>query len=158
MPIINLDIKDQSVLDNETRVRVEFAYLILTDVDEISWIGEIDKKEIIGRMALKSNNSQIVGWFMNYKANGGYELRIKYNRLIIYIPTISKFGQEWWTPWDTPNFKKNIEKLSLENFAKLNLLPDSICSDLKMNVESKQKLAFTHGTEEQVNLIRNNWE
>ena len=157
MPIVNLDIIDKSVLENETRVRIEFAYLILTDVDEISWIGEIDKKGIIGGVTLNSLDSQMIDWFMNYKENGGYELKIKYDRLLIYIPIISNFGQEWWTPWDTPNFKKNIEKQSLDNFAMLNLLANSVCSELKMNADSKQKLEFTIGTKEQMSLIRKNW-
>ncbi len=157
MPVINLDIIEQTILSNKTRVRVEFAYLILTDVSEVSWIGERDKKEVIGKITLKSHDSQITDWFGYDKKNEGYELKVKYHRLLIYIPTISKFGLDWWIPWDTPNFKQNIGKQSLDKFTNLNWLPDSVYSELEMGINSRQRLDLTAGTEEQMSLIKKNW-
>lgn len=72
MPIINLDIIDQSVLGNKTRVRIEFAYLVITDVQEISWIGERDRKEITGMLTLKNEVTRTTDWFAHCKEKEGY--------------------------------------------------------------------------------------
>lgn len=157
MPVINLDVIDQSVLGNKTRIRIEFAYLILTDIGEISWIGEKNNKEIIGQLALKNLEASLTDWFANHKNDESYELKVKYHSLLIYIPTVSKSGQDWWAPWDTPNFAQNIEQESLDDFTNLDMLPDSLYEKLEIDRDSKQRLEFTSGTKKQIASIKGSW-
>ncbi len=55
MPFINLDLIDE-VIGNKERQRVEFAYLILNDVSQISWIGQDENdREIIGETKIQNS-------------------------------------------------------------------------------------------------------
>lgn len=147
MPIINLQIVDKRILGNTSAVRVAFAYLILMDVGEVSWKGDMFGKEVVGKMVVGNDHQKIIDWFLCYTEYGGCELQVRYDKLLIYIPEVSKVGHEAWVPWNTPNLVANIHEETLSRFANLALFPDVICTDLGVRVDALQKLEFSPSAE-----------
>ena len=155
-PVINLDLMG-NVIDNATRIRVDYAYILMTGVSEIGWIGEKGKLKTSGQLKIDSDQiSQITDWFGFQKQNEGYELKIKYKDFFLFVPMNAKSGQDWWTPWDTPNFKKNLTDQDLTDFENLVWFPKEILQDLDRHA-NRLKIEFTQGTDEEVKFVHENW-
>jgi hypothetical protein len=156
MPTVNLDLVGP-VINNQERVRIDYTYLLLTGVNKVEWIGQIKGSEMIGQLTVNSNHIQTVtDWFVFYQQDQGFELKITYKDIFIYVPTSAKHGQQWWTPWDTPNFKKNLNDLELNSFGNLEWFPKENLNELK-NRSEKKLLVFRQGTKEEEKLIKENW-
>jgi hypothetical protein len=155
-PVINLDLIGD-VIDNPTRIRIDYTYIVLAGVSQIEWIGEKENLEISGQLKVDTDQIfQITDWFGFKKQDQGYELKIKYKDLLLYVPLNAKSGQNWWTPWDTPNFNKNLTNQDLVDFENLVWFPKEILQDLDRHGD-RHKIEFKQGTEEQVKTIHEKW-
>ena len=136
MPLISLELIDE-VIGNTTRVRVEFAYFILEGVAYIKWLGQnVQEQTIQGEITLQEKQQVLTEWFAFNGKGEGYELEVNFEDVKLFIPAEARIGNDWWMPWDTPRFKKNIEQSKIDAFFELGLMPRFDSSKMK-------KLDFT---------------
>jgi hypothetical protein len=153
MPLINLDLIGE-VIGNDKRVKIEFVYLILEDVSQINFIGQDENgKEIIGELILQSEEKTITDWFGFNAENYGYELKINFEELKMFIPKVSRIEDKWWSPWETPNFKKNIEDSKINNFFQLEMIK----GNLDLEISKMKPVTFNESDSKKKFEIRENW-
>lgn len=77
-------------------------------------------------------------------------------KLFILIKPESRYGKDWWTSKNTPNFPKNIKKEKAKNFFYLNDLNEEIKQFLKIN-DGITKLNFVKGEKMLIERIEQTW-
>lgn len=122
MPFINLEI-EPDITEMGSIVRCEFSYIILNEVFEIYWEGiNKSKIKIENKIQLSEKKSKKSQWFAFNGEFEFYELLIQYSSMEIFIPHNSRISTEWFTPIETPNFKKNISNEKSKYFYQLDML------------------------------------
>tara|TARA_R110002096_G_C14326481_1_gene700949 strand:+ start:84 stop:668 length:585 start_codon:yes stop_codon:yes gene_type:complete len=158
LPFIKLDLLEKGVIGNENeRLNLEFSYLILDGIKELNWIGknELGERIVGGSNVGKGLNANLKDWFAINQKNGGFEIKVLFENLRIFVPKDSRIGTEWWTPYDTPNFKQNIKSKIVDDFFDLKNIPKELAEQIK--VGSLQSLIFSSGLEGEIKLIEQNW-
>ena len=158
LPYIKLELIEKNVIGNETeRLNLEFSYLILDGIKELTWIGENELGErIVGGIKVGNGlNANLKNWFAINQKNGGFEVKALFENLRIFVPKDSRVGTEWWTPYETPNFKQNIKSELVKNFFELKNIPNELAEQFKL--DSLQSLTFRSGLEEEIRLIEKSW-
>lgn len=158
IPFINLHIIDSNIIgNNEDRLNIEFSYLIFVGIKEICWIGKNElNQEVIGSKRLKIKSSKdLKNWVAVNRENQGYEIKLIFERMMIFVPFESRVGKNPWIYRKTPNFQENIESEKVINFFNLINIPKKVSR--KMDSKSYFNLDFTIGTKEERKLIKKNW-
>ncbi len=158
IPYIKLEIIGKNVIGNqEDRLNLEFSYLILDGLKELDWIGEDEKgKRIVGGIRTGANEkTDLKDWFAVFRENDGFEIKTMFKKLMLFIPTDSRIGMDWWTPWKTPNFPQNIKTGKVKDFFALKNIPKKLTEII--DVESYSKIKFDNGLKGEIELIEKNW-
>ena len=158
VPYIRLELIDQNVIGNvEHRVNIEFSYLIFDGLKEINWIGENERgKRIVGGKYLaEKKKTDLTNWIAINRSRDGFEIKAIFERLLIFVPSDSRTGKEWWTHRETPNFPKNVNKVTAHSFFELKNVPAELKKSLEL--ETYSKLYFENGQDKEIELIESNW-
>lgn len=158
IPYINLELIDQYVIGNiDDRIKIEFSYLVFDGLKEISWIGEnkLGKRIVGGRNFAERKKVDLTNWIAINRNKEGFEIKVIFEKLLIFVPLDSRIGKEWWTPWETPNFPQNIKTEKAKDFFELNRIPKELTE--KILTEPYSTLEFENGMSEQIELIEENW-
>ena len=158
IPYIKLELIDQNVIGNiDDRVNIEFSYLVFDGLKEISWIGEnkLGKRIVGGRNFAERKKADLTNWIAINRNKEGFEIKVIFEKLLIFVPLDSRAGKEWWTPWETPNFPQNIKTEKVKDFFELNDIPKELTE--KILTEPYSTLEFENGMSEQIELIEENW-
>lgn len=158
IPYIKLEIIDKDIIGNqENRLNLEFSYLILDGINELNWIGENEKGErIVGGRKMEGNeNYDLKEWFAVFRQNNGFEIKAMFKKLFLFVPTNSRIGMDWWTPWETPNFPQNIKTEKVKDFFGLKNIPNELTEIIK--IESYSTLDFDIGITDEIEMIQRNW-
>jgi|GEM_PF-3218512 len=158
VPYIKLELIDENVIENvEHRLNIEFSYLIFVGLKEINWIGEneLGKKIVGGKHFAKNEKRDLTDWLAINRSKEGYEIKVIFERLLIFVPIDSRTGKEWWTHRTTPNFPKNINKEIAKGFFELIKVPIELKEILKL--ETYSTLNFENGQDKEIELIESNW-
>ena len=122
IPYVKLEIIEKNVIGNqEDKLNVEFSYLILNGLKELNWIGEDEnRKRIVGGIKTNGNEkAELKDWFAINGENDGFEIKAIFKKLMLFIPTDSRIGLDWWSPRKTPNFPQNIKTEIVNDFFSL---------------------------------------
>lgn len=158
VPYIKLELIDQNVIGNiEDRVKIEFSYLIFDGLKEISWIGENELGERIvgGKNFVDIEKGDLTNWIAINRNKERFEIKAIFEKLLIFVPTDSRTGKEWWTPWETPNFSQNVKAKKVKDFFELKNIPKELTE--KILTEPYWTLEFKNGISEQIEFIEENW-
>lgn len=154
-PVINLLLIDD-IIGNPIEIKIELCYLIIKDVAGIAWIGSNkNEKEIIGKIELEQTKRSKTDWFAINRKYDGYELKVNFDDLEIFIPENSRFGKKRWIPWTTPNFDSNIPKKKSTEFFNLELLPEN--NDIIKSKKNKALFVLNNMSEDLEIDVRLNW-
>ena len=158
VPFIKLELIEQDVIgNNEKRVNLEFSYLIFEGIKEISWIGEnnLGKRIVGGKKIADKEKADFKNWIAINRDSEGYEIKIIFEKLHIFLPTDSRTGTQWWTHRETPNFPQNIKTEIAKDFFALKNVPEQLKKIL--NLESYYTLSFENAEDKEIELIQTNW-
>tara|TARA_R110002096_G_C14618650_1_gene724000 strand:- start:607 stop:1191 length:585 start_codon:yes stop_codon:yes gene_type:complete len=158
VPYIKLELIDQNVIGNiEDRVNIEFSYLIFDGLKEINWIGEneLGKRIVGGKNFAERKKADLTNWIAINRNKEGFEIKAIFEKLLIFVPSDSRTGKEWWTPWETPNFSQNIKTEKVKDFFELKNIPKELTE--KILIEPYSNLEFKNGINEQIEFIEENW-
>ncbi len=154
IPYMNIDIIEGNLLGfDKKRFYFDFSYLILTNCSTVRWYGGANgKNNNIGEQRLLLGESNKINYFGMMDIEEGWELKISFDQKIFLVPEFAKMSNEWFSPWDTPNFKRNIASKKVDDFSNLRILPDSI-----NRFKSAERLNFYAGAEKEIEMIKSNW-
>ena len=158
LPYVKLELIEKNVIGNEDkRLNLEYSYLILDGIKELNWIGENEngKRIVGGANVANGQNSDRKDWVTINQSIGGFEIKVFFENLMIFVPIESRIGTKWWTPYDTPNSKQNMDSKQVEDFFNLKSVPSKLEEEL--NLESFEKLIFKNGVEKEIQLVEKNW-
>tara|TARA_R110002033_G_scaffold170937_2_gene214865 strand:- start:997 stop:1584 length:588 start_codon:yes stop_codon:yes gene_type:complete len=159
IPYIKLEIISKDVIGNsEDKLNIEFSYLILDGIKELNWIGENENgNRIVGGITLSGNQvkAELKDWFAFFRENDGLEIKAIFEKLMLFIPSDSRIGTEWWIPWETPNFPQNINTEKVKEFFGLKTVPKELTE--KIAIESYSTFEFENGMNDQIEMIEKNW-
>jgi len=159
IPYVNLDIiKNGLTGPSDTRCRIEYCYLIFTTISEIVWMGENQMKDqIFGRLKFNSPKTQFVDWVAFEQDSISCELKIGFDKLYIFIPNYSRYGLEWYTPRNTPNFSQNMDVQKVMDFFEIRNLPNEVSIHFQFSVSEIKEIEITQGDKKDRDEIIKNW-
>lgn len=151
IPLVNTQILNKKVLNSDVLGNLSYCYLIISGVSEIAWQGGFYYgKGIVGKKIFTPKiNNKITDWFGINDIEKGFEVKIKFENLHIYLPKETELKNCLWAPWDTPNFKQNISSQVLDNFFALKLLPEEILNQINFTKNNIEILEFEDAKSEQ---------
>ncbi|GAA4242159.1 hypothetical protein [Winogradskyella damuponensis] len=158
IPYIKLELIDQNVIGNiEDRVNIEYSYLIFDGLKEINWIGEneLGKRIVGGKNFAERKKTDLTNWIAINRNKEGFEIKAIFENLLIFVPSDSRTGKEWWTPWETPNFPQNITREKVKDFFELKNIPKELTEKILTNPYST--LEFKNGLNKEIEFIEENW-
>lgn len=98
---INLGISNHMLNETQKNLHIDRSYLICTDIDYL----KVNNNIIINKNN-ESSHFYLGGYDLDNKIS---EIEIKSNNLMLKILSDTIISDYYWTPIDTPNFKKNID-------------------------------------------------
>ena len=77
------------------------------------------------------------------------------NWVLIFVPSGSRTGKEWWTHRGTAIFPQNIKTEKAKDFFTLKNVPEQLKRILE--TETYSALSFQNGPDKEIGLIEANW-
>lgn len=132
VPYINIEIfklNFSSILKNDDKLN--FSYLIFTGVKEVLWKYEFNDNVICNNLVIDdfSDENYLVDYieatniFCKYC---GYDFEIRYKEEYLYFSDdvkVKNGALNFWIPFDTPNFKRNMDEKDVELFFNIANVP-----------------------------------
>ncbi|MGE8525287.1 hypothetical protein [Chryseobacterium rhizosphaerae] len=134
IPYINLEIFDSKLtqIKMEKCDKLDFSYLIIKGVKNVSWNYEY-KREIKDGELVLDNFSNINDYLLDYVTGANlftghsgceFKIRFKEQYLFFFHEVGVKNGPlNFWIPIDTPNFRKNMDEKDVQFFFTKDSIP-----------------------------------
>lgn len=157
IPYLNAQISDKNPFEIKVGDKIDYSYLLLSGVSIIQWNGGFYHGEnVIGELTVNNQKTDVLlDYFGFNRRNEGYEIKVGFEKIEVFIPSESKVSSSEWIPWDTPNFAQNLSSKETQEFFEVRKLPKTIND--RFNREKSIKLEFKNSGENIIKELKNKW-
>lgn len=124
VPYINLGISNHDLNRDDILKHINFCYIVFIDIDYLKIDGNIIKDNLLDKY--DSIKSIYLGGDDLLKKQNIYDIEVQAKNSFLQLIYDSKINENYWVPIETPNFKRNMDEKSVNNFINNKNLPENL--------------------------------